>query len=77
MKPSILVVDDDAVIRDVLHIYLRNEGFEVTEAEDGLKAVALLKVRRTRAARTASCLVPDLFWPSRKISLICIMATSG
>ncbi|WPP39859.1 response regulator transcription factor [Paenibacillus hunanensis] len=37
--PTILVVDDDSEIRDVIHIYLRNEGYTVLEAEDGIEAV--------------------------------------
>ncbi|MFD1888404.1 response regulator transcription factor [Paenibacillus wenxiniae] len=37
--PTILVVDDDAEIRDVIHMYLRNEGYTVIEAQDGIEAV--------------------------------------
>jgi DNA-binding response OmpR family regulator len=40
---SVLVVDDDQEIRDVLHIYLRNEGYRVIEAEDGLQAVEAME----------------------------------
>ncbi|MBW7454361.1 response regulator transcription factor [Paenibacillus sepulcri] len=40
---TILVVDDDPEIRDVLHIYLRNEGYHVLEAEDGVQALDTLK----------------------------------
>lgn len=36
---TILVVDDDSDIRDVIHIYLRNEGYTVVEAEDGIDAL--------------------------------------
>jgi len=43
MKKSILIVDDDPEIRDVLHIYLRNEGYHVEEAEDGLQALEILQ----------------------------------
>ncbi|MCQ6557529.1 response regulator transcription factor [Paenibacillus mendelii] len=43
MKNSILIVDDDPEIRDVLHIYLRNEGYHVEEAEDGLQALEILQ----------------------------------
>ncbi|MDO7904794.1 response regulator transcription factor [Paenibacillus sp. JX-17] len=41
---NILVVDDDSEIRDVIHVYLRNEGFKVIEAADGLEALEILKV---------------------------------
>lgn len=36
---TILVVDDDPDIRDVIHIYLRNEGHTVIEAENGRIAI--------------------------------------
>ncbi|MFP5112538.1 response regulator transcription factor [Bacillaceae bacterium C204] len=38
----VLVVDDEAEIRDVIHIYLRNEGFQVLEAEDGVQALEIV-----------------------------------
>lgn len=38
MKPRILVVDDEESIREFLEIMLKKEGYEVTAAEDGLKA---------------------------------------
>jgi len=39
MHTNVLIVDDDAEIRDVIHVYLRNEGFHVLEAADGLEAL--------------------------------------
>lgn len=42
-KKSILVVDDEKDIRDVIEIYLMNEGFEVITACDGLEALEKLK----------------------------------
>lgn len=39
----ILIVDDEAEIRKILHILLENSGYEVLEASDGLAAVAALK----------------------------------
>ncbi|AFH61842.1 response regulator transcription factor [Paenibacillus caseinilyticus] len=36
---TVLVVDDDPEIRDVIHVYLRNEGYSVLEAADGLEAL--------------------------------------
>ncbi|MDI4643615.1 response regulator transcription factor [Cohnella hashimotonis] len=38
----ILVVDDDTEIRDVIHVYLRNEGHAVLEAGDGVAALEAL-----------------------------------
>lgn len=42
MSRTILVVDDDPEIRDILHIYLRNEGYRVVEAVDGQHAVEVV-----------------------------------
>lgn len=42
-KQSILVVDDEKDIRDVIEIYLINDGFEVITACDGLEALEKLK----------------------------------
>jgi two-component system response regulator PilR (NtrC family) len=38
MKPRILVVDDEESIREFLEIMLKKEGYDVSIAEDGLKA---------------------------------------
>lgn len=43
MKQRILVVDDEESIREFLDIMLRKEGYEVTMAEDGEKAVEVMK----------------------------------
>lgn len=40
---TVLVVDDDSEIRDVIHVYLRNEGYRVIEAADGLEALDIIK----------------------------------
>lgn len=42
-KQSILVVDDEKDIREVIEIYLMNEGFEVITACDGLEALEKLE----------------------------------
>ncbi|MBY0511614.1 MAG: hypothetical protein K2P94_15870, partial [Rhodospirillaceae bacterium] len=34
-QPHILVVEDDAFVREVLEVYLRAEGYQVTVASDG------------------------------------------
>ncbi len=39
MARRVLVVDDDEVIRRLLRTYLTHLGYEVTEAEDGQKAI--------------------------------------
>lgn len=40
---TVLVVDDDSEIRDVIHIYLRNEGYNVIEATDGEEALEIMQ----------------------------------
>ena len=34
MKPKVMIVDDEAVIREFVKIYLEGIGYEVTEAAD-------------------------------------------
>ena len=41
-KTSILVVDDEATIREVIRRYLEREGFQVWEAADGYAVMAPL-----------------------------------
>ena len=38
---KILIVEDELEIRELLASYLRNEGFSVSEAEDGVAAIEL------------------------------------
>jgi len=40
---TVLVVDDEPDIRDVIHVYLRNEGYHVIEAADGQEALDIIK----------------------------------
>ena len=44
MSYKILIADDEPQIRDLLKLYLENEGYEVSEAEDGAQALRLLRV---------------------------------
>jgi two-component system response regulator PilR (NtrC family) len=43
MKSRVLVVDDEESIREFLEIMLRKEGYEVTCAEDGQKALEIVR----------------------------------
>ena len=62
---KILIVDDDARIRDLLRRYLSQEGFEVILAEDG-KALNRLMLRET-----ADLIVLDLMMPGEDGLSIC------
>jgi two-component system alkaline phosphatase synthesis response regulator PhoP len=55
----ILIVDDEAAIRDVLGAYLREEGFRVLEARDGIEAVDVALAERP------DLIVLDLNLPGR------------
>jgi DNA-binding response OmpR family regulator len=54
---SVLVVDDEPIVRDVVVRYLRREGFETLEAGDGLQAQELL------LSHEPSLVVLDLMLP--------------
>lgn len=41
-KARILVVDDNAEIREIIHVLLEGEGFEILEAADGTTALGLI-----------------------------------
>lgn len=42
-QPSILVVDDELLIRDLLYDFFNNQGWQISVAENGEKALELLK----------------------------------
>ena len=41
-QQTILIIDDDAAIQNLIEIYLKNEGFQVIKANDGLEALDIL-----------------------------------
>ena len=44
---KILIVDDEAKIRELIIKYAKHEGFETAEAADGMEAVELMRKRIT------------------------------
>ncbi|MCA9945094.1 MAG: response regulator [Ardenticatenaceae bacterium] len=42
MNPRVLIVDDEPMTRNLLRLMLERAGFEISEAEDGLKALMIL-----------------------------------
>jgi two-component system response regulator ResD len=46
MKPNVLVVDDDASIRQLVRLYLERDGHRVAEAADGAVALELAAAMR-------------------------------
>src|SRR3954452_4120789 len=55
---KILVVDDDPHIRELVRVFLRDEGFDVYEAADGLEALARLE------AVKADLVILDVMMPN-------------
>jgi two-component system response regulator PilR (NtrC family) len=58
MKSRILVVDDEESIREFLEIMLKKEGYEVTIAEDGLRAKEIL------AKKSFDMVISDMQMPN-------------
>ncbi|MBB6691094.1 response regulator transcription factor [Cohnella xylanilytica] len=54
---KILIADDDPHIRELMSLYLRNEGFEVAEADNGEDALALV------AAADVQLVILDIMMP--------------
>src|SRR5215213_5863003 len=55
---NILVVDDDPNIRELVRVFLRDAGFDVSEAADGLEALATL------ATLKADMVILDVMMPN-------------
>lgn len=52
---TILLVDDEKEITQLLEIYLKNEGFTLLTANDGLEALELLKTHHVDLIINRSC----------------------
>jgi DNA-binding NtrC family response regulator len=46
MTPSILVVDDELLIRDLLYDFFQQQGWNIAVAESGEKALEILRSRK-------------------------------
>jgi two-component system response regulator CpxR len=57
-RPSVLVVDDDEAIRQVVSEVLRDEGYDVVCAENGVQAL-----RELQEERHADLVLLDLMMP--------------
>lgn len=44
-KPSILVVDDELLIRDLLYDFFNGQGWDISVAENGEKALQVMKAK--------------------------------
>src|SRR5215468_612959 len=59
----VLIVEDDADMREMLASLLSMEGFHAVGAEDGLEALHLLRTVRHRAPETPCLVLLDLKMP--------------
>lgn len=46
MQPSILVVDDELLIRDLLYDFFQQQGWNIAVAESGERALEILRSRK-------------------------------
>jgi len=53
-QQTILIIDDDAEILNLIEIYLKNEGFQVIKAGDGLEALEFLAKTEVHLVITAN-----------------------
>jgi CheY-like chemotaxis protein len=60
---NVLIVEDDADMRDMLAALLALEGFHAIGAEDGLEALHLLRTLRRRAPDMPCLVLLDLMMP--------------
>jgi two-component system OmpR family response regulator len=65
MKPRLLVVDDDAELRELLRSYLGGQGFDVVTVEDGAA------MRRALADSAFDLLILDLMLPGEDGLALC------
>lgn len=59
-EATILIVDDDLEIRDLLGIILTNSGYKVFKAEDGKQAVAILSDNRDIDLVILDIMMPEM-----------------
>jgi len=63
--PSVLIVDDEPMTRDLLRLMLERAGFDILEAEDGLKALEVV------AERAPDVLLLDVMMPHMDGITVC------
>jgi CheY-like chemotaxis protein len=66
MRPptgNVLIVEDDALVREMLATLLATQGFHPVAAEDGLEALHLLRTVRRRAPDIPCLVLLDLAMP--------------
>ena len=59
-KYQILIVEDDAQIRDGIEIYLKTQNYEVFKAKDGVEGLELLKNQEIHLA-IVDVMIPRMY----------------
>jgi CheY-like chemotaxis protein len=59
-RPSVLIVDDDGVIREALRVWLEDSGYPVLEAEDGIAALYILDHTQSDVVIVTDYAMPQL-----------------
>jgi len=65
LKPSVLIVDDEPMTRNLLRLMLERAGFDISEAEDGLKALLMV------AEHVPDVLLLDVMMPNMDGLTVC------
>ena len=65
LNPSILIVDDEPMTRNLLRLMLERVGFDILEAEDGLKALEAVEQDRP------DLLILDVMMPNMDGITVC------
>lgn len=71
MAKKILIVEDDGNIAELLHIHLRDEGFDITHAADGDSGSQLLESQRWDALIFDIMLLVLMGWNCAVVHAIC------
>ena len=58
--PQLLIIDDDATMRDVLYEMMTMEGYSAMTAANGLEALKLLEIHRF------DCIITDIVMPEKE-----------
>ncbi|MFP4978716.1 response regulator transcription factor [Paenibacillus sp. CN-4] len=65
-QPTVLIVDDEQDIRDIIKVYLRNENMRTLEARDGLEALDVL------SKETVDLVILDVMMPRMDGIMTCM-----
>ena len=71
-EPTVLLVEDDAHLREMIAVVLRGAGYAVLEAGDGLQAISIIE-RQQPPAEPLALILLDLMLP--RVNGLQFMAT--